>query len=54
MTLMQTPRFIDLDTEILRRLKEYLDKENASQYEAKGLRWELHPNYYWLELQIKK
>lgn len=29
MTLIQTPKFIDLDTEILKRLREFLDKENA-------------------------
>ena len=53
-TLFVKPKFVDLDTEIMKNLKEFLDRENTINYNPKGLHWELQPNYYWLELNIRK
>lgn len=49
-TLFVKPKFVDLDAEILKNLKEFLDRENTINYNPKGLHWELQPNYYWMEL----
>jgi len=51
-TLFVTPNFIDLETEIKKRLKIFLDHENHSSYNSKGLKWEMQPEFYWLELHI--
>lgn len=51
-SLLGRPKFIELEKEIAIQLNEFLEKENNNVYLKKGLRWEMQPKFYWLELHI--
>lgn len=52
LSLLTEPRFIDLETEIVGNLREYLAQENSNFYRAKGMEWLVQENFYWLELTL--
>lgn len=51
-SLVFKPLFIDLESEIHSQLTTFFEHQNIQTYLKKGLRWEIHPKFYWLELHI--
>ena len=52
LSLLTEPMFIDLESEIIGNLREYLETENNNYYRSRGLEWTVQENFYWLELSI--
>jgi hypothetical protein len=49
-SLFIKPTFIDLESEIIKKLNEFVDRENKKSYLKKNLKWIVEPHFYWLEL----
>eukprot|EP01017_Pseudomicrothorax_dubius_P037293 TRINITY_DN5452_c0_g1_i3.p1 TRINITY_DN5452_c0_g1~~TRINITY_DN5452_c0_g1_i3.p1 ORF type:complete len:221 (+),score=45.88 TRINITY_DN5452_c0_g1_i3:48-710(+) len=47
------PSFVNLEVEILAKLKEFLNAQNTTVYSSKGLEWWVQDQFYWLELRIR-